>query len=212
MDEFNEWIDTCGLKEVKHHGNLLSWCNGKEGKPRKWARLDWALMNVVFSARFNKSKLEYAKRKSSNHSPLVLRVSCVDIRYGPSPFQFQKMWCFHEFFHSLVQKVWEQPTWGSGLTKLAAKLKRVKLELRSWNRNVFVRVKKDIQDLEKKLTALQFQLQANYSDETDAEFIATKMELDVWEKREETRLAQAAKKKWSKEGDRNSNFFHAIVS
>jgi hypothetical protein len=86
------------------------------------------------------------------------------------------------------------------------------MELRSWNRNVFGRVKKHIQGLEEKLTALEFQLQADYLDETDAEFKATKMELDVWEKKEETRLAQAAKKKWLKEGDQNSRFFHVVVS
>lgn len=38
------------------------------------------------------------------------------------------------------------------------------------------------------------------------------MELDTWEHQEEIRLSQLAKKKWFKDSDQNSKFFHAIVN
>lgn len=40
----------------------------------------------------------------------------------------------------------------------------------------------------------------------------TQSELAEWEKREETRLAQYAKKKWLQKRDQNSKIFRAIIN
>ncbi|XP_035544614.1 uncharacterized protein LOC118348003 [Juglans regia] len=151
MDDFNLCIDQCGLVELNYHGNPLSWCNGQEGIARKWVRLDRVLMNVAFSARFNLVQMEYIKHKTSDHSLMVIRLSLVNNRYGPSPFRFQKMWCSHGSFQKLVKETWKQPTVGSGMVKLAAKLKRLKVELRIWNKSVFGRVDTNIQELDAKM-------------------------------------------------------------
>ncbi|KAF5450314.1 hypothetical protein F2P56_030677 [Juglans regia] len=212
MDDFNLCIDQCGLVELNYHGNPLSWCNGQEGVSRKWARLDRVLMNMAFSDRFNLAQMEYIKRKTLDHSPMVIRLILVNTRYGPSPFRFQKMWCSHGSFQKLVEETWKQPTVGSGMVKLAAKLKRLKMGLRIWNKSVSGRVDTNIQELEARMAVLEAQLQSGFSEEIEAEYIVTKLEIDIWEKREESRLAQLATNKWLKEGDQNSKFFHAVVS
>ncbi|KAG7970202.1 hypothetical protein I3843_07G070600 [Carya illinoinensis] len=77
IDDFNKCIDSCRLVELNFCGNPLSWCNGQEGTARKWARLDRMLMNMVFLERFNMVELEYIKRKTSDHSPMVVCLSRV---------------------------------------------------------------------------------------------------------------------------------------
>ncbi|XP_041015027.1 uncharacterized protein LOC121257846 [Juglans microcarpa x Juglans regia] len=189
MEEFNVCIDACGFVELAHKGNALFWCNGQEGNARQWARLDRALANSLFSESFSSANLEYLIRKSLDHSPMVVKLSRFSSR-----------------------DVWERPVYGLGLVKLAAKLKRTKVALRAWNASVFGRVDQNIKLLEERLVCLESQLQLNYSEDIESEYLISKLELEVWEKREEARLTQIAKKNWLMEGDKNSKFFHVMVS
>ncbi|KAF5472982.1 hypothetical protein F2P56_009634 [Juglans regia] len=212
MEEFNACIDACGFVELAHHGNALSWCNGQEGNARQWARLDRALANLLFSESFPSTNLEYLNRKSSDHSPMVVKLSRFSPRHGPSPFKFQNMWCLHDAFQNCVKDVWERLVYESNLVKLAAKLKRTKIALRAWNVSVFGRIDQNIKQLEGRLVCLESQLQLNYSEDIESEYLISKLELEVWEKREKARLAQITKKKWLKERDKNSKFFHEVIS
>lgn len=59
----------------------------------------------------------------SDHSPMLIRGSVVDEKYGPMPFHFQNMWIQHPTFQECVAAVWREPTTERGLIKLAATLK-----------------------------------------------------------------------------------------
>lgn len=48
--------------------------------------------------------------------------------------------------------------------------------------------------------------------ELEANFLIIDGELECWKKREEAQEAQIANKKWLKEGDNNSKFFHTIIN
>lgn len=45
---FNTCIDNCGIVELKDVGGSMSWFNGHAGHTRKWAKLDRALVNLLF--------------------------------------------------------------------------------------------------------------------------------------------------------------------
>lgn len=60
-------IDNCGLIELCNFGGSMSKRN------RKWAKLDWALVNKIFLQHFNLASVEYRARKSSDHKPMILR-------------------------------------------------------------------------------------------------------------------------------------------
>lgn len=47
------------------------------------------------------------------------------------------MWTSHEGFMELVSRVWLEESNGSGLVRLAGKLKRLKVALKVWNKQVF---------------------------------------------------------------------------
>ncbi|XP_040990989.1 uncharacterized protein LOC121238224 [Juglans microcarpa x Juglans regia] len=217
MTEFNGCVDTCGLVEMRFQGRMMSWCNGHVGSSRSWARLDRALVNIDFSTNFGSAFMEYLTRKSSDHCSMVVHLSLPRSSYGPSPFRFQNMWCLHESFIMFVEDVWVQLECSHGLLRLAAKLKKLKVALKTWNKNIYGRVDLTIKALEEKMELLDFQLQEARDPAVEAEFLLTKMELAEWEAREECRWAQKAKRKWLQEWglqewEQNSRVFHATVS
>lgn len=91
MGEFNDFIDAVGLVEVNHEGNMMSWCNGQQGRARSWARLDWTLVNSSLLLDFPSVLLSYLSRKGSDHSPLVVSMEQRNQPYGCNPFKFQQM-------------------------------------------------------------------------------------------------------------------------
>ncbi|KAF8405073.1 hypothetical protein HHK36_009970 [Tetracentron sinense] len=211
MAKFNNCLESCGLLDLPCIGGRVSWCNGQEGSSRSWAKLDRVINNSGFSNIFSEAWYEYLPRKSSDHCPMVLRLRMDLSRYGPSVFRFQNMWC-EDSFRECVETVWRPPVQGSGLVKLAAKLKKLKVALSTWNKSVFGHVEVHLKELEGRLEGLERQLQDGFSTELEAYYLATKIELEAWEHREELRLAQIAKKAWMVDGDKNSKFFHAVVN
>lgn len=69
-----------------------------------------------------------------------------------------------------------------------------------------------IKKLVLQLGRLKDELQKGHNVELEAYYLITKGELQCWEKRKETRATQLAKKKWLKEGDNNSKFFHVVIN
>lgn len=47
MEDFNGFIESCGLMDLPSNGNTLSWCNGHAGRTRCWARMDRCFMNMA---------------------------------------------------------------------------------------------------------------------------------------------------------------------
>ncbi|KAF5481513.1 hypothetical protein F2P56_002155 [Juglans regia] len=181
MLEFSDCIDRCGLLEISSCGQNMSWCNGHGGVSRSWAKLDRVLMNNVFANLFPSVHFNYLSRKSSDHCPMVVFSDRPATSYGPSLFPFLNMWCLHDGFLMSVKEAWNEWDAASGLLKLSIHLKRTKLALRAWNKNL------------------------------EDDFVATKIEIEIWEKREASHLGQTAKKKWLTEGDQNSKFFHLVI-
>lgn len=67
-----------------------------------------------------------------------------------------------------------------------------------------------IKTLEDRVEAGETRLQQEFSDEIEADVLASKAELDVWLKWEETHLAQQVKLDWVSHGETSAKFFKAI--
>lgn len=80
--------------------------------------------------------------------------------------------------------------YGGGLFILTGKLKRLKVHLRSWNKEVFGHVKGKIQALKDRVEVLDSKMQNQCSMEMESKFFETKVELDRWIQRKDTRLLQ----------------------
>ncbi|KAK0580059.1 hypothetical protein LWI29_035797 [Acer saccharum] len=177
MMEFNDCLHHCGIVDLRNTGQRMSWCNGREGVSRSWAKLDRVLINNAFSSSYGSAHFKYLSRKYSDHCPMVVYTDTPFSSYGPSPFRFLNMWCSHDSFLSCVKDAWIRNDSASGLLKLAIRLKRTKVALRAWNKNVFGRVGENIQALEERMELLENQLQSGFSEEVEADYLTTKLEI-----------------------------------
>ncbi|XP_035551131.1 uncharacterized protein LOC118349699 [Juglans regia] len=193
MEEFNSWIHSCGLLELKYLGKSFSWCNGHAGRSRSWAHLDHSLAAQNFVQAFPDSFLRYLPRISSYHAPMVISLVKNVAEYVPSPFHFQQMCVDHVDFPRCVREAWDQLEVRSGLLKLVIKLKKLKVTLKGWNKPVFGWTSGHIKELEDRIERLESQLQFSYDEEVELDLLALKMELDTWNNCEEVWLAQCAK-------------------
>ncbi|KAK3219916.1 hypothetical protein Dsin_013886 [Dipteronia sinensis] len=146
MIEFNDCLHQCGLFDLLNTGQRMSWCNGHEGLSRSWAKLDRVLISNAFSTLFGSAHFKYLSRKSSDHCP----------------FRFLNMWRSHDLFLSCVEDAWIRNDSASGLLKFTIRLKRTKVALRAWNKNVFGRVGENLQALEERMEVLENQLQSGF--------------------------------------------------
>ncbi|KAG2721076.1 hypothetical protein I3760_02G064700 [Carya illinoinensis] len=212
IDEFNEFIDNCGLVDMKAVGSKFSWCNGQRGLARSWSKIDRCLMNVVAAGVFPDALCKYMARTISDHAPLSFVFKNLGHRYGPSSFKFQQMWVSHSNFWEVVNDTWRHSIETMGLRGLATKLKRVKIVLKDWNHRVFGHTKTKIQELESKIEQLESQLHEGFSKDTEQVLLEAKEDLAVWMKREKTRLSQQVKLRWMEKGEASAQFFKTFVS
>lgn len=76
-------------------------------------------------------------RTLSDHAPLL--VSYKDsLLTVPKPFRYQHMWAAHPSFQQVVRESWTRPYLASPLCVLVGKLKRLKQDLKKWNKEVFL--------------------------------------------------------------------------
>ncbi|XP_035540280.1 uncharacterized protein LOC118344244 [Juglans regia] len=71
MEDFCSFIDDGRFVEMPFSGNGFSWCNGRLGMARSWARLDRALCNSKFKDLYPSGRIQYLPRRTSDHSPMV---------------------------------------------------------------------------------------------------------------------------------------------
>ncbi|XP_040996123.1 uncharacterized protein LOC121242304 [Juglans microcarpa x Juglans regia] len=212
MDDFNKWIHEGCLIDLNSLGSKFSWCNGQRGLARAWAKLDRVLLDANLMSIVPNVTCSYLPRMTSDHCPMLIEFLKDPYSYGPCPFRFQQMWVEHPEFIDFVKSVCSVPVVGTGLLKLASRLKRVKVALREWNKQVFGRTNAHIASLEVKVEGLEGSLQREWDIDAERELVVASAELSSWRRREDIILAQMAKIKWNMEGDRNSKFFHVWLA
>ncbi|XP_057453104.1 uncharacterized protein LOC130744964 [Lotus japonicus] len=208
-DDFNQFIDKMELHDLPLVGKKFTWIrpNGQQ-----MSRLDRALVSHEWLDYFPGLVQEVLHRDVSDHSPILLRASTVD--WGPKPFRVMNCWFddvrFKPFVRDTRQKL-QVEGWAAYVLK--EKLKILKGELKTWNRDVFEdlnRKKKEviekINELEKKAEETDLQLE-----ELDQRKL---LEVEFWQnaRRLESLFHKKARISWVKFGDANTSFFHSLVN
>jgi len=101
--------------------------------------------------------------------------------------------------------------WGGYVLK--EKIKRLKVRLKSWNKDQFGDTFKKVQNLELELNKLESDIADRQL--TDQENMRRKqLQQDLWAAAQsyESLVRQKARSKWIREGDCNSRYFHLVIN
>ncbi|KAI0498287.1 hypothetical protein KFK09_021528 [Dendrobium nobile] len=210
MDDFNDMIMNCNLIDIGFTGNKFTWNRG-----HIWQRLDRVLFNNAWINVFNSTKVVHLSRTLSDHSPLLINVNYNSAGFN-SRFRFQNMWLSHESFINVVQNNWSAPIFPddsiTGMLRLWAKLKRLKMVLNWWNKKVFKNIFSNIKEMEEKINALEDCCQNDPSVSNFMVLNEAKTSLTILQGQEEIYWKQKAAIKHLVEGDNNTSYFHALVN
>ncbi|XP_022880947.1 uncharacterized protein LOC111398252 [Olea europaea var. sylvestris] len=206
-NDFIQFIDSHGLYDLPFLGSKFTWfsnCNGS----MIWERLDRALTNHACLDQFPNSIVNHLERSHSDHAPLLIQL--VDPRRSsPSPFRFQRMWLQHPLFLHVIAESWNRECHLSGLQRMAFKLKRLKGDLKLWNKVVFGNIFQRLNDARDKILLLENQLLSD--DSVTKELMELKCSYDHLLLQEEIYRKQQSRVKWLEEGDRNTALFNAMA-
>ncbi|XP_026399703.1 uncharacterized protein LOC113295587 [Papaver somniferum] len=188
IDDFSDWMDDNNLFESDSLGSKFTWCNRESGTRRIISKLDRAIINAAWLAKFE------------NWRPCR------------APFRVQKMWFLHGDFLRMVNENWTLSVHGSPDFIFPYKLKRLKIAMKDWNLRIFGNVNSRL-----KQDQLRFETKALISDEDPSNTAKLNVMKDAMKTLGDTRLQQLtmlkqkSRNKWLVEGSSNSSFFHNSI-
>ncbi|XP_026435776.1 uncharacterized protein LOC113333558 [Papaver somniferum] len=208
INEFSDWLDDNNLFEADSLGTKFTWTNRQSSTNRIISKLDCAVTNAAWLAKFENWRCKAHPREVSDHYTFLGYPFSV-LRPKRSPFHVQNMWFLHADFLRMVAESWNMPAYGSLDFIFPYKLKSLKGVIKDWNLMVFgnfhSRLKQD---------QLRFQSAALRSYENPSDITNLNIMKDAMAKLSETRLQhntmlkQKARNQWLVEGSSSYSFFH----
>ncbi|CAN6294153.1 unnamed protein product [Urochloa humidicola] len=207
-DAFNECIHKLGLIDIPLLDRLYTWSNHRASPTL--ARLDRVLYNVSMSLAFPNSSLTSLPKPVSDHTPIQLRFS-TDIP-KPNVFRFENAWLKHSDFLQCVLPAWHGNERQGATAAVVSSLKAIRHASKAWawckrappslHQNCkFVIYLLDVLEEGRTLSAGEFLLRRSCQ---DALALSLRERAAYWKQRGKHRAIR--------EGDANTQFFHAHTS
>ncbi|GJY05614.1 hypothetical protein Tco_0371554 [Tanacetum coccineum] len=149
----------------------------------------------------------------SDHSPILLRESCLD--YGPTPFRFFHSWFSLDGFDAFMENTWNSlmVSDDNALIRLQRKLQLLKIAIKSWTKEFRLKSNAKKCQIQQDILCLDklFDLGLINDDSLNKRALLLN-ELHEINSVNASELSQKAEIRWSIEGDENSKFFHGIIN
>ncbi|XP_057789598.1 uncharacterized protein LOC131006455 [Salvia miltiorrhiza] len=210
--DFCEFIAMSRLIESPSMGLKFTWSGRKFMPSHVESLLDRVLYSKDFAYLWNSIYTQNLPRLTSDHSPIVLR--CVNNQQGgPRFFKFLHMWTMHSSFQDFVRSSWMKGVdTRCPIYLVMVKLKRLREELKTWNKTVFGNVDIMVSDTQKELLEIQNHIATSgYTPDLFDQEVTMQAKVGTALARKNALLQQKCRAAWLTDGDRNSAFFHAML-
>ena len=205
---FNDFIEESELVDVLMVGRKFTWYK-PNGSVK--SRIDRVLVSREWLDAWPDCKQFVLSRTVSDHCALVFKNSIVD--WGPKLFRSLDAWQGDGRFKDFVWSKWHSyKVQGGGMFVFKEKLKKLKIDLKIGNREVFGFVNLARDKMLKKLQELDERDDESDLDEHGREerrlLVADHSQFLF---KQESILRQKARHQWLEHGDLNTSFFHSVV-
>ncbi|XP_070053975.1 uncharacterized protein [Nicotiana tomentosiformis] len=129
--DFNEFIESTRLTEMKTSGRSFTWTNG-----HTYSKIDRALINAKWMLAMPHLEVWIMDPHCSDHSPLSIALE-EDEDCSLKPFKFLNHLAEHDEFIKIVSEAWERPQEQNNMRNIWQKLKRVKQAMKVLNNNEY---------------------------------------------------------------------------
>ena len=145
----------------------------------------------------------------SDHCPLLINPTGIEIPSYKKPFRFEEMWLSDSRCGEVVDAAWRSCVARDSDSEIIRKIDKCGKDLSWWNYNVFGNVRRE---LKKKRELLIKEEAVAVRTSSNLRIKALKDEINVLMDREARMWNQRSHILWLKNGDGNTKFFHTCAS
>ncbi|KAF3794446.1 retrotransposable element ORF2 protein [Nymphaea thermarum] len=209
----SNFVQQSALHEVSCPDMKFTWTNNRVGHENIMSKIDRCyVFKEWVDDPDNLVHLEVLPRTTSDHNPILLRISKCRFRtWGRSPFRHFQYWQDMVGYVDQVRSAWTVDVGGCTMIKLIHKLEATRDKLKAWCKGGANDLPYQIRVIERKIKHLQVISESGQLEAIDEEcYLKHDLSRLLW--LEERRWRQKSRIKWMKDGDLNTKFFQGVAN